>query len=109
MKKLLLSILLTMGVSVLWAQTLPYQNPALTAEERADDLLGRLTLEEKTKLMMDVSPAIPRLGIPQFHWWNEALHGVGRNGYVTVFPITTQMAASFDDALLYQVFSAVSD
>ena len=109
MKKLLLSILLTMGVSVLWAQTLPYQNPALTAEERADDLLGRLTLEEKTKLMMDVSPAIPRLGIPQFHWWSEALHGVGRNGYVTVFPITTQMAASFDDALLYQVFTAVSD
>ena len=91
------------------AQTLPYQNPALTAEVRADDLLGRLTLEEKAKLMMDTSPAIARLGIPAFQWWNEALHGIGRNGFVTVFPITTMMAASWDDALLYQVFTAVSD
>jgi beta-glucosidase len=47
---------------------LPYQNPELSAEQRADDLLGRLTLEEKTKLMMDTSPAISRLGIPQFQW-----------------------------------------
>ena len=91
------------------AQMLPYQNPTLSAEQRAEDLLGRLTLEEKAKLMMDVSPAIPRLGIPAFQWWNEALHGIGRNGFVTVFPITTQMAASWDDALLYRVFTAVSD
>ena len=90
-------------------QTLPYQNPQLSAEERAEDLLGQLTLEEKTSLMMDESPAIPRLGIPQFQWWSEALHGVGRNGFTTVFPITTMMAASWDDALLYQVFTAVSD
>ena len=109
MKKLLLTTLLTLGTSAVMAQMLPYQNPALTAEERAEDLLGRLTLEEKAKLMMDVSPAIPRLGIPAFQWWNEALHGVGRNGFVTVFPITTQMAASWDDQLLYKVFTAVSD
>ncbi len=109
MKKLLVTILFMVGASALQAQMLPYQNPALTAEQRADDLLGRLTLEEKTKLMMDVSPAIPRLGIPAFQWWNEALHGIGRNGFVTVFPITTQMAASWDDALLYQVFTAASD
>ena len=109
MKKLLVTILFMVGTSALQAQMLPYQNPALTAEQRADDLLGRLTLEEKTKLMMDVSPAIPRLGIPAFQWWNEALHGIGRNGFVTVFPITTQMAASWDDALLYQVFTAASD
>ncbi len=109
MKKLLLTTLLTLGTSAVMAQTLPYQNPALTAEERAEDLLGRLTVEEKAKLMMDVSPAIPRLGIPAFQWWNEALHGVGRNGFVTVFPITTQMAASWDDQLLYKVFTAVSD
>ena len=88
---------------------LPYQNPQLSAEERAEDLLGRLTLEEKTKLMMDVSPAIPRLGIPEFHWWNEALHGVGRNGIATVFPITMGMAATFNDYLVYQAFTAVSD
>ncbi len=90
-------------------QQLPYQNPQLTAEQRADDLLGRLTLDEKVKLMMDSSPAIERLGIPQFQWWNEALHGVGRNGYATVFPITMAMAASWDDQLLHRVFTAVSD
>ena len=109
MKKLLLSILLISGTSALMAQMLPFQNPNLSAEERANDLIGRLTIEEKAKLMMDVSPAIERLGIPAFQWWNEALHGVGRNGFVTVFPVTTQMAASWDDALLYRVFTAVSD
>ena len=87
----------------------PFQNPTLTSEQRADDLLGRLTIEEKASLMMDVSPAIERLGIPHFEWWNEALHGVGRNGFATVFPITMGMAASWDDALLYKVFTAVSD
>ena len=91
------------------AQQLPYLNSSLTAAQRADDLLSRLTLEEKASLMMDTSPAIPRLGIPQFQWWNEALHGVGRNGYATVFPITMGMAASWDDALLHKVFTAVSD
>ena len=109
MKKLLLATLLMLGWSALMAQMLPYQNPNLSAEQRAEDLLGRLTLEEKVKLMMDTSPAIPRLGIPQFQWWSEALHGVGRNGYTTVFPITTMMAASWDDELVYKVFSAVSD
>ena len=91
------------------AQSLPYQNASLSAGERADDLLGRLTLEEKVSLMMDTSPAIERLGIPQFQWWNEALHGIGRNGFATVFPITMGMAASWDDALLHRVFTAVSD
>ena len=89
--------------------SLPYQNPKLKAEQRADDLLKRLTLEEKVQLMMDTSPAINRLEIPQFQWWNEALHGVGRNGYATVFPITMAMAASWDDALLHRVFTAASD
>ena len=109
MKKLLVTILFMVGASALQAQMLPYQNPQLTAAERADDLLSRLTLDEKVKLMMDQSPAIARLGIPQFQWWNEALHGIGRNGYATVFPITMGMAASWDDKLLHQVFTAVSD
>ena len=110
MKKNLLmtlcGVLMTMSLS---AQTLPYQDASLSAGQRADDLLSRLTLEEKVSLMMDTSPAIERLGIPQFQWWNEALHGVGRNGFSTVFPITMGMAASWDDALLHQVFTAVSD
>ena len=111
MKKQLLSMAMLMVISLSASaqQLLPYQNPNLSAEARANDLLSRLTLEEKTKLMMDTSPAIGRLGIPQFQWWNEALHGVGRNGFVTVFPITMHMAASWDDTLLYKVFTAVSD
>ena len=99
---------LSMAAS-LHAQVPPYQDANLTAAQRADDLLGRLTLEEKVSLMMDTSPAIERLGIPQFQWWNEALHGIGRNGFATVFPITMGMAASWDDALLHKVFTAVSD
>ena len=80
-KRRLLVILMT-GICALTAnaQQLPYQNPNLTASQRADDLLGRLTLEEKVSLMMDTSPAIERLSIPQFQWWNEALHGIGRYG-----------------------------
>ena len=91
------------------APLMPYQNPSLSFEERADDLLSRLTLEEKASLMRDSSPAIPRLGIPEWHWWSEALHGVGRNGTATVFPITMQMASTFDDVLVERIFTAVSD
>ena len=91
------------------AQNLPYQNADLPAEQRAEDLLGRLTLDEKAKLMMNGSPAIPRLGIPQFDWWSEALHGVGRNGLSTTFPSCIGMAASFDDELLERIYSAISD
>lgn len=91
------------------AQQLPYQNPALPAHERAVDLCGRLTLEEKASLMLDDSPAIPRLGIKRFQWWSEALHGVANMGDVTVFPQPIGMAASFNDDLVYQVFNATSD
>ena len=110
MNKRLLTIISTALVTMsLCAQTLPYQNPNLSAAQRADDLLGRLTLEEKASLMMDRSPAIPRLGIPQFEWWNETLHGVGRNGIATVFPITMGLAATWDDTLVYRIFTAASD
>lgn len=92
-----------------WGQQLPYQNTKLTAEQRAKDLLSRLTLEEKASLMQNNSPAIPRLGIKAYEWWSEALHGVGRSGLATVFPQAIGMAASFDDGLLLNVFTAVSD
>ena len=107
--KIISLFVMSLGMLPVSAQQLPYQNPQLSAAQRADDLLKRLTIDEKVNLMMDTSPAIPRLGIPQFQWWNEALHGVGRNGFATVFPITMAMAASWDDALLHQVFTAVSD
>ncbi len=86
-----------------------YKNPKLTPEERAEDLLPRLTLEEKVGLMQNSSIAIPRLGIKAYDWWSEALHGIARAGKATVFPQAIGMAASFDKDLLYQVFDAVSD
>ena len=90
------------------AQSLPYQNPNLPARERAVDLCSRLTLEEKAQLMLDESPAIPRLGIKKFFWWSEALHGAANMGNVTVFPEPVAMASSFNPLLLYKVFDAAS-
>ena len=102
-------IALVLGVSAgMMAQTLPYQNPNLSAKERAEDLCSRLTLEEKAQLMLDESPAIPRMGIKKFFWWSEALHGAANMGNVTVFPEPVGMAASFNPDLLYKVFDAVS-
>lgn len=89
-------------------QQFPYQNPKLSADQRADDLLGRLSLEQKVQLMMDVSEGIPELGIQKYNWWNEALHGAARAGLATVFPQSIGMAASFDDALVQQVFDVAS-
>jgi len=88
--------------------TLPYQNPELSAEERAGDLLSRLTLEQKVQLMQDVSEAIPELKIEKYNWWNEALHGAARSGVATVFPQAIGMAASFNPALVEQVFDIAS-
>lgn len=90
-------------------ELLPYQNPELSPWQRAEDLLGRLTLEEKSVLMLDVSEAIPRLGIKTFNWWSEALHGIANMGNVTVYPEPIGMAASFNDELVYHLFSEVSD
>ncbi len=110
MKKTLLTFTLIAGALLAGrAQTLPYQDKTLPAELRAADLLKRLTLEEKASLTLNGSPAIPRLGIRQYNWWNEALHGVARNGSATVFPQAIGMAASFDEELIEDVFTAVSD
>ena len=109
MKKLFLLSILLCGTLSLTAQNEPYKNPQLSPEERAADLTSRLTLEEKVALMQNTSPAVERLGIKPYNWWNEALHGVARAGEATVFPQTIGMAASFDPDLLYKVFDAVSD
>jgi len=105
--QLLLTIAFCAGLTVS-AQKLPYQNPNLSAKERAIDLCGRLTLEEKAMLMLDESPAIPRLGIKKFFWWSEALHGAANMGNVTVFPEPVAMASSFNPNLLYKCFDVAS-
>lgn len=76
--------------------------------ERARELCSKLTLEEKVRLMENDSPEIERLGIPKWNWWNETLHGVGRNGKATVFPITMGLASTFDDALVQKCFDVAS-
>lgn len=89
--------------------TPPYQDSTLSPEQRAADLCSRLTLEEKAQIMMNDSKSIDRLGINEFAWWSEALHGVGRNGVATMFPQCIGMAASFDTALIFDIYTAVSD
>ncbi|MCM5529168.1 xylan 1,4-beta-xylosidase [Parasegetibacter sp. NRK P23] len=107
-KRILLPAILIFLTNALFAQ-LPYKNPNLDFETRAKDLISRLTLEEKASLLFDQSPAIPRLGIKKFNWWSEALHGFANNDSVTVFPEPIGMAASFNDALVFDIFNAVSD
>ncbi len=80
-----------------------------TPEKRAQKLIAKLTIEEKASLMMHDSQPVEALGIPAYNWWNEALHGVARNGKATVFPMPVAMAASFDEPLVNKVFTAVSD
>ena len=109
MRKKMLFIVIVLLNANSWAQVMPFQNPKLSSEERAKDLISRLTLEEKAKLMNDISDAIPRLGIKKFNWWSEALHGLANNDSVTVFPQPIGMAASFDDQLVFKIFNAVSD
>ena len=105
--QLFLTIAFCVGLTAS-AKKLPYQNPNLSAKERAIDLCGRLTLEEKAMLMLDESPAIPRLGIKKFFWWSEALHGAANMGNVTVFPEPVAMASSFNPDLLYKCFDVAS-
>ncbi|HEY9124485.1 MAG TPA: glycoside hydrolase family 3 N-terminal domain-containing protein, partial [Bacteroidales bacterium] len=102
----LLALGICMGV---WGQMMPFQNPELSSQERAQDLISRLTIEEKVTLMCDQSDAIPRLDIKKFNWWSEALHGYANNDSVTVFPEPIGMAASFNDELLFKIYDAVSD
>lgn len=107
--KLFLSLLATISATVLtFGQSYPYQNPELDPQTRAEDLLGRLTLEQKVALMNYNSPGIPELGVRPYNWWNEALHGSARNGLATVFPQAIGMAASWNDVLLQQVYDVAS-
>ena len=86
-----------------------YKDNSYSPAERAEDLVKQLTLEEKVALMMDNSKPVERLGIKPYNWWNEALHGVARSGWATVFPQPIGMAASFSPEALHTAFVAVSD
>ncbi len=85
-----------------------YQDPTLATEVRVQDLVSRMTLEEKVTQMMDVAPAIPRLGVPAYNWWNEGLHGVARAGIATVFPQAIGLAATWNEALMFRVADVIS-
>ena len=87
---------------------LPYKDPSLPIEKRVDDLVSRMTLEEKVSQMMNAAPAIERLDIPEYEWWNEGLHGVARAGYATVFPQAIGLAATWDTNLMAQVADVIS-
>ncbi|HEX7028089.1 MAG TPA: glycoside hydrolase family 3 N-terminal domain-containing protein, partial [Gammaproteobacteria bacterium] len=91
------------------AQTEKYLNPDLPIEERVNDLVGRMTLEEKVSQMLDVAPAIERLGVPEYNWWNEALHGVARSGLATSFPQAIGLAATWDENLIFEMATTISD
>ncbi len=85
-----------------------YKNENLSFAERVKDLISRMTIDEKVSQLTYRSPAIPRLGIPSYNWWNEALHGVARAGVATMFPQAIGMAATFDEELLYRIASVIS-
>jgi beta-glucosidase len=81
----------------------------MTREERIQDLISGMTLEEKVSQLSYESPAIERLGIPEYNWWNECLHGVARAGFATVFPQAIALAATFDEGFIREVASAIAD
>src|SRR5688572_16905335 len=96
-------------VNTATTQSLPaYKNPNLPIEQRVNDLLSRMTLEEKIGQMVNNTPAIERLGVPPHDYWNEALHGVARSGYATVFPQAIGLAATWDTKLMHDVADVIS-
>jgi len=86
-----------------------YFNPKLEVDQRVDDLIMRMTIREKVSQLFNNSPAIERLGVPAYNWWNECLHGVARAGHATVFPQAIGLAATFDQNLMFRVADAISD
>ncbi len=103
--------LLVWGVAstVIAQDSLAFMNPDLSFKERVDDLVSRMTLEEKVSQMRYDAPAIPRLNIPEYNWWNECLHGVARAGVATVFPQAIGLAATFDEQHIFEVATVISD
>jgi beta-glucosidase len=90
------------------AAALPFRDSSLPVDKRVDDLVGRLTLEEKVSQLIDRAPGIPRLDIPAYNWWNEGLHGIARSGFATLFPQAIGNAATWDAPLLHSIGEVVS-
>jgi len=109
MKNIIFAIFFVVCFKMTAQQPLPYFNTQLSFNERVDDLVSRMTLEEKVMQMVHNAPAIDRLGIPAYDWWNECLHGVARAGIATVFPQAIGMAAMWDTAQMHRNAIAISD
>ena len=107
--KFIVALLICFQVLINAQEKFPFNDPKLSIEERVNDLVSQLTLEEKISQMVYNSPAIKRLGIPEYNWWNEALHGVARNGIATVFPQAIGLAATWDIDLMNRVATVISD
>src|SRR5438067_6370832 len=90
------------------AAAMPFRDPSLPIEQRVNDLVSRLTLEEKVAQTIDRAPAIPRLDIPAYNWWNEGLHGIARSGFATMFPQAIGNAATWDAPLVERIGGVIS-
>ena len=108
-KKLLFVFLFSIQLLTFSQQKFPFNDPKFPIEQRVDDLVSRLTLEEKITQMVYNSPAITRLDIPAYNWWNEGLHGIARNGIATVFPQAIGLAAMWDTDFMLKVAAVISD
>lgn len=110
MKKNILAVVMFLLPFLLFAQeNALYKNPEMSIEQRVNDLVSRMTLKEKISQMTHNSAAIEHLGIPEYNWWNEALHGVARNGIATVFPQAIGLAATWDRELMNKIATVISD
>ncbi len=106
-RRLIVALFASLVMPCFGQSTAPYQNPDLTPERRAADLVGRMTLEERILQMQNSAPAIPRLDVPVYNWWNEALHGVA-TGRATVFPQAIALGSTWDPALVHRIAEAIS-
>jgi len=114
MKKLIAEVIVAiclapcLPVSAQQSELPAYRNPQLPMEQRVNDLISRMTLQEKVSQLGHTADAIPRLGVPEYDWWNEGLHGVARAGNATVFPQAIGMAAMFDEPLMHEIADVIS-
>src|SRR5476651_1125176 len=95
-------------LAVFATRSVPYQDVNVPAAERARDLVSRMTADEKIAQCMMDAPAIPRLGVPKYHYWSEALHGIANNGIATVFPQAIGLASTWDPELMHGIATIIS-